>query len=273
MYSGLIIFSKHSGVFLGAHQKIDRVARKRLGLMLPNPDMFPKTKEILHFEGLNGPDGIKRKSPAKDEPWHYFNPFDETDTQLLDIISGHHKKLVAELVAGNRERVAFEAAWLAHALVDGLTPAHHYPYEEELSKLRKGEGLETRTNFKKKLIMAGDTRREKVKNNWKMWGGGGLYTTHASFEMGFATLIRPLSFGEVVVDETEIKRFLKKGLREWYRHTAREVAVLDMYHNYYKKGWTPKLAWQVRHKLGPIMVQSVIVAWYAALVEAKIVEL
>lgn len=261
-----------SGRVLGAHQKIDRVARKQLGKLLPDDTLFPKSRKILHFEGSKGPDAIKRKSPAHDEPWHYFDPFNDTDTQLIELIDDHYKQLVAELIAGNPERTAFEAAWLAHALVDGLTPAHHYPYEEKMTELRSGEGRETRTTIKEKWIMHGATRREKATNNWKMWGAKGLVLTHGMFEMGVATLIMPLGFGEVTVKKKEVKRFHEIGLANWYRHTAREIAVLDMYKNYYKKGWTPKLAWQVRHRLGPIMVHSVTLVWYMALIDAKLVE-
>lgn len=272
MYSGMTIFTKYSGRLLGAHQKIDRVARRHLTKLLPNKTAFPPIRQILQFEGLNGPDGIKRKSPAVDEPWHYMNPFDDKDTQLVDLIQEHYHNLVRELRAQNQERVAFEAAWLSHAIVDGLTPAHHYPYEEKLVELRGGEGLETRTTFKKKLVMPGETRREQVKNNWKMWGPKGLFTTHASFEMGVATLIAPLNFGEAQPTKRDIERMRKLGPVEWFRRTAREVAVLDMYHAYYQKGWTPKLAYQVRHQLGPAMVRTITLTWYMAVCDAGLIE-
>lgn len=271
MYSGTTL-TKYSGRVLGAHQKIDRVARKHLAKLLPEDTVFPRTKNILHFEGKNGPDAIKVKSPAKDEPWHYFNPFDESDLQLLELIETHYKNLVKHLKAGNQERTAFEAAWLAHALVDGLTPAHHYPYEEKLTELRGGEGIETRTTYKEKLIMHGHTRREKVRNNWKMWGARGLYTTHTLFEMGVATLIRPLTFTEAIPTDKEIKLMQEIGPVEWFKRAAREIAVLDIYKRYYEKGWTPKLAWQVRHKLGPTIVQTVCLTWYAALIDAHIMD-
>ena len=135
MYSGTT-FTNFSGSVLGGHQKIDRVARKYLRKITEDTDGFPKIRSIIHFEGKNGPDGIKRKSPAKDEPWHFYDPFDEDDSQLLELIDGHYKILVKELKKGTPEKAAFDAAWIAHALVDGLTPAHHYPYEETLEELR-----------------------------------------------------------------------------------------------------------------------------------------
>ncbi len=269
MYSGTTL-TKYSGRVLGAHQKIDRVARRHLTKLLADKSAFPSIRPILQFEGRNGPDAIKRKSPAVDEPWHYFDPFDEADTQLLGLIQDHYDNLVKELKIGNKERAAFEAAWLAHALVDGLTPAHHYPYEKELALLRGGDSLESRTTIKDKLVMPGITRRAKVQNNWKMWGPKGLFTTHGLFEMGFATIIAPLNFAEVVPTDTELASIEEIGIVEWFKRAAREIAVLDMYKNYYKKGWTPKLAWQVRHRLGPTIVQTVTLAWYAAVLDASL---
>lgn len=271
MYSGTTL-TKYSGRVLGAHQKIDRIARKHLAKLLEDDKVFPKISQILHFEGKNGPDGIKRKSPAKDEPWHYFNPFDDTDSKLTDLIDNHYKQLVKELKTGNKERISFEAAWLAHALVDGLTPAHHYPYEEKLIELMGGQGLETRTSVRKKSIMPGDTRRKQIKNNWEMWGAKGLLMTHWWFEVGISTIIKPLAFGDAVPKQKDINRIREVGVVDYFRQSAREIAVLDMYNRYYEKGWTPKLAYDVRHKLGPIIIKSVTLTWYAALADAKVID-
>ncbi len=267
MYSGTTL-SKYSGRLLGAHQKIDRVARRHLGRIMPPETAFPAARLILHFEGKNGPDGIKRKSPARDEPWHYFDPFDPNDGELLDLIEDHYKHLVRELKKGNQERAAFEAAWLAHAIVDGLTPAHHYPYEEKLTELRGGAGKETRTTIRHKLVMPGKTRPQQLKNNWLMWGPKGLLTTHGLFEIGIATILLPLTFSEARPTDKEVDLIKEIGIKEWFVRAAREIAMLGMYERYYEKGWTPKLAWEVRHKLGPTIVKSVTLVWYAALSEA-----
>ena len=267
MYSGSTL-TKTSGRILGAHQKFDKVARKHLAKIADGHAQFPTARKILHFEGKNGPDALKRKSPAKDEPWHYYSPFDDQDSILVKLIEDHYKQLVRELKQGNDERVAFEAAWLAHALVDGLTPAHHYPYEKKLVELRGGEGIETRTSIKAKWIIPGINRREKVKNNFKMWGPKGLITTHGLFELGIATIIAPLTFKEAVPSEHDIARMMDIGVIAWFQAAAREIAVMDMYGAYYKRGWTPKLAWLVRHKLGTVITQTITLTWYSALVEA-----
>jgi hypothetical protein len=262
MYSGSTLTNVSGNVF-GAHQKIDKVARKALSEHLVDNHHFPSIRKILHFEGKNGPDGIKRKSPAKDEPWHYYDPFDPEDGQLIELINEHLQLLTQALKQHNTEKSAFEAAWLAHAVVDGLTPAHHYPYETELEKLR-GEGKETRTTVKAKLIMPGDTKRAMVKNNWHMWGAKGLLTTHFLFEIGAAMLFAPMhpKFGRP--NTYDIKTLKHIGYEEYFKRIAREVALLNMYEEFYKRGWTPKLAQTARKELAPLMGSTVALAWYQA---------
>lgn len=269
MYSGTTL-TPLSGRIVGAHQKIDRLARTALGKVLASHTDFPSKRAILHFEGVNGPDALKRKSPAKDEPWHYYAPFDESDTQLLDIIDDHYKLLVEALRTKDEVRAAFEAAWLAHAIVDGLTPAHHYPYEAELTELRGGEGIESRTTIKAKLLMPGSTRRQQVHNNWRMWGPKGLLTTHGLFEWGIAAIILPLSARStnVKLRQHDLDELKEHGILDLFKRKAREVAALGMYDYYYKQGWTPQLASQVRKILAPKIVQMVTLAWYAAAMEA-----
>jgi hypothetical protein len=50
MYSGSTL-TKYSGRILGAHQKIDRIARKHLDLLISDRNLFPQIKDILLFEG------------------------------------------------------------------------------------------------------------------------------------------------------------------------------------------------------------------------------
>lgn len=270
MYSGSTL-SAYSGRLLGAHQKIDRVARRHLGRLLPSCN-FPDIRSILHFEGDNGPDAIKRKSPAKDEPWHYLQPFDLEDTQLIDLIEDHYAKLVTALKAGDSVRSAFEAAWLAHAVVDGLTPAHHHPYEEKLVELRGGLGIEDRTTIGKKIIMPGHTKRHAVRNNWLMWGPKGLFTTHAAFEAGVAMLIAPLRITRALPKMDKIANFQSQPIGDWFRAQAQEVADLELYDKFCASGWTMSLANRVRSQLAPRLVESVTLVWYGALSEAGLAE-
>lgn len=268
MYSGTTI-SKHSGRVLGAHQKIDRVARRHLDLLLPQ-NTFPSIKRILHFEGVNGPDAIKRKSPAHDEPWHFIQPFDETDKLLTDQINDHYDNLVASLRSQDSIRASFEAAWLAHAVVDGLTPAHHYPFEEKLSELRGGEGIETRRSVKEKIFFPGETLREQAKNNWGFWGPKGIFTMHFAFEWGVSTLMKPLRLKTALPSDAELRSFQKSSIDNWFRSVAQDVANLELYDSFCKHGWTKQLAKSVRLQLAPTLVKSVTIIWYGALAEAKV---
>jgi hypothetical protein len=270
MYSGFTL-TDFSGKIIGAHQKIDKEAREHLGTLIDGRDLFPSSKSILKFEGKNGPDGLKRKSPGKNEPEHYFSPFDD-DGVLIGIIKEHYKNLVQELENHNKERVAFEAAWLAHSIVDGLTPAHHYPYKEELSKLLEHSKVTDQSSVKDKLIMPGKTVVDMLQNNWKMWGPKGLMFTHGLFELGAAILLAPVSFDKYMVEPKDLSKIQKIGLVEYFVQQAREIAVLDIYETYSKRGWTPKLAKIIRSKLGPAMVNTVTLAWYLALTDAGIIE-
>ncbi len=256
----------------GAHQKIDSLARGSLKKLLKKDAVFPGKRLILHFEGINGPDAIKRKSPAQDEPWHYYSPFDEADTQLLTIISNHYDALVEALKQRDEVRASFEAAWLAHAIVDGLTPPHHHPYEAELSALRGGEGLETRNTIKGKLLMPGDTRLQQVSNNWKMWGPHGLLAAHGFFEFGAAALIKPFTQKQVELTPADIAELSEHGVLKLFTRKAREIDALGMYESYKKHGWTRNLVRQARRTMVPAMVHMVTLAWYAACVDAGLAQ-
>ena len=269
MYSGTTLKgSKHFDAWFGAHQKIDRTARRHLELLLPGTH-FPQRKSILRFEGLDGPDGIKRKTPAQGEPWHYIDPTDGSDTQLLDIISDHYTNLITALREHNDARSGFEAAWLAHAIVDGLTPAHHYPYEEELVRLRGGAGIETRTSPKEKLVIPGDTLPQRLSNNWQMWGDKGLLATHIAFEIGVAVMLTPLRLKRAFPTESELQKIPKIDVREFFMERAKQINDLQMYQLFYKSGWTPKLASITRKQLVPTIVNTVTLVWYAAADEAS----
>lgn len=266
MYSGTT-FSNHSGNIAGAHQKIDRSALRVLERSV-NIKHFPTKKLILYFEGKNGPDGIKSKSPAQNEPWHFYDPFDPEDDSLLEDIRHHYDNLVSELKSGNFERAGFEASWLSHALVDGLTPAHHYPYEEELMSLRGGEGNETRNTIKEKLIMKGDKPSEVVRNNWQAWGIKGFMISHTTFELGCAALMFPLNFKNLSLSSEELRLAKEVGVEQMFEQAARRIALSNIYDQYMQYGWTVKLAKQIREDLVPEMIKTVATAWYLALNEA-----
>lgn len=261
MYSGTTLRNA-SGKVIGTHQKIDRVARRYFGGLLPITK-FPTAQQIIHFEGTNGPDGIKRKSPAKDEPWHYIDPTDHSDVAIFEMIEDHSYNLRKALQEENYERAAFEAAWLAHTITDGLTPAHHYPLEEKLEELR-GEGLETRTSFKQKVVMPGVNRRDRFKKNWEFWGAKGVMTTHFLFEIGIATSIAPLRLNKCRPNPNELVRARTEGVLPLFKEALAHIHSLKMYETFHRHGWNQKIARQTRQILIPTIIKTVTLAWYAA---------
>lgn len=253
---------------MGVHQKIDSVAYRHIRSLKHVPVPFPSRLQILHFEGLNGPDGIKRKSPAQDEPWHYINPADPSDTLLSTMILDHLHNLTAALQAENMERAAFEAAWMAHAIVDGLTPAHHYPLEAKLEELR-GEGLETRITPKDKLLLPGKNRRTQLRNNWEYWGAKGVMTTHLAFELGVATTIAGLRFEDSQPSAAAVEALEKSGFEAIFRGSLVKVSDMKMYEEFGRLGWTRHLARETRQVLIPEIIKTVTLGWYQAVMEAQ----
>lgn len=270
MYSGTTLKSlRYFDAWFGAHQKIDRIARRHLRELLMGNVAFPKVRDILKFEGLNGPDGIKRKAPGKNEPWHFYDPSNPDDDRLVEVIDLHYRDLVESLLNDDAERAAFEAAWLAHAIVDGLTPAHHYPFEKELVKLRSGQGRETRNSTREKLFMHGDTAMERLYNNWRMWGDRGLLATHFAFEWGIAVMATPLRLNRSRPTESHIEKLSRQQPGVLFKERAERIAAMNMYTAFYKSGWTPKLAKQVRQELLPTIINTVTLVWYRAAMEAR----
>lgn len=269
MYSGTTFRTK-SGRVMGVHQRIDRLARQELAKLTSKQQVFPNVHDILHFEGLNGPDGIKRKSPGQDEPWHYIDPTDHNDDGLRQMIRDHIVNLTNALAVRDNERSAFEAAWLAHAITDGLTPAHHYPLEEKLEELRGGEGLETRNTRRKKIVLPGETRRHMLRNNWEFWGAKGVMTTHFLFELGIATTLAATGkVPDTVPTGNDIVRLKNDGYEPLFNEALYRVADLKLYEEFYRVGWTRRLAHDTRELLIPEIVRSVTLAWYCAVLAAE----
>ena len=103
-----------------------------------------------------------------------------------------------------------------------------------------------------------------------MWGPKGLMSTHALFELGVAAIIAPLSLSSSMPKEEDIKRMQEIGVTEYFKQTAREIAVQDLYMRFYKRGWTTKLTLDIRNKLVPTITKTVTLAWYCAILDSKI---
>lgn len=267
MYSGTTFRTK-SGRVIGVHQKIDRVAHRHIKNRLPKRYYFPTIQEILHFEGINGPDGIKRKSPARDEPWHYVDPAKPEDRAIITMMNDHIYNMATAIKAKNRERIAFEAAWLSHAIVDGLTPAHHYPLDEKIEELW-GKPKEERLTIRDKNIIRGKSRRDTFLKNWEYWGARGVFTNHIMFEWGVATAIAPLRLEDTSPSKEAFDRIETEGFEVIFYEMLHDIADLHMYEEFCKLGWTRQLVGETRDILIPDIIKAVTLAWYQATVLAK----
>lgn len=268
MYAGTT-FRRDSGRIVGVHQKIDRVARRHLKKVIPDGIVFPTIAQILHFEGINGPDGIKRKSPSKDEPWHYVDPTKPDDRGIIILMNDHMANLTVSLRSGDTERASFEAAWLAHAIVDGLTPAHHYPLNDKIEELW-GKPHTERLTKRDKTIIKGINRRDTMSKNWEYWGVGGVFSAHLAFELGIASTIATLRFNDAFPSQLDMRRLEKNGFESLLIASMHKIYNLHLYDEFGNKGWTRRLANQTRKVLIPEIIKIVCLAWYNAANEAKI---
>ena len=80
----------------------------------------------------------------------------------------------------------------------------------------------------------------------------------------------PMRFHLCSPTDFDVKTLHEIGIVEYFKRASREVAMLNMYENYYKTGWTSKLARQTRDELVPILIKTVTLAWYSALRDSKL---
>ena len=269
MYATLDIFenSKHSGKLIGVHQKLDKVARKLLDAKMEGVD-FPTIKEILYFEGSRGPDGIKKKSPGVDDPDYFIIP-SKDDGKLFEIVMNHQHNLAQALKSDNRERAAFEAAWMAHALTDALTPAHHYPYRKVVDELMTDKDYKTLFGHEIKGIMRGETLLQAARNNWLYWGAGGVMTKHIAYEYGVAYIIKPVRLGRLMPKNLEAADLKKVDLKKEFYDAVNKVDSLKMYDHFLDAGWTTQLAVETREILIPEIVRLIVLGWASSIELAK----
>lgn len=264
MYSTIpILKNSKTGKIVGTHQKLDRAARRSLPRILSTSVNFPSSKEIVYFEGSRGPDGLKRKSPGIDEPTHFIIPGDD-DGNLIKIILDHQHNLKNALKKNDRVRAAFEAAWLAHAITDGLTPAHHFPLSDAADELM------TKKEFVKifgqpiKGIMHGETALETVRNNWRYWGAGGYMSKHVAFEYGVAITTAAIPY-KTLTTKITIKDRKNLNLEQIFYKSLKKVSKLDMYNRFCKEGWTTEIASEVKRILLPEIIKVIALAWLSAI--------
>lgn len=286
MYSTTTIVknSKLNGRILGTHQRLDLAARRSLARLLGNKN-FPSGKEIIHFEGTRGPDGLKRKSPGEDEPSHMLvdekgdftleksGPAHQKGHERLDqrsvleLVRDHRCNLVKALREKNEVRAAFEAAWMAHMVTDSLTPAHHFPLEAVREELMTDKEMLKVFGEPIKGMVHGRNVFETLRNNWLYWGAKGHMTQHVGYEYGVlmitATLplkriSRPLRFNDL--RDNDFEAYLVEAIDR--------VRAFEMYERFRRDGWTTELAIETQNILLPEIAKAVALGWFSAAVEA-----
>jgi hypothetical protein len=263
MYSGTTL-RHQSGNVVGVHQRIDRVAKRHLIHHIGHEPFFPSIKTILHFEGKNGPDGVKSKSPSMDEPWHYIQPATASAKDpLITIITDHMHNLTVALKKKDEIRAGFEAAWLSHAIVDGLTPAHHYPLAEKIEELW-GKPHTERKSKRDKVLIVSKNKREMLSKNWEYWGSKGVFNLHWSFEWGVATSITLNQFKDIEISDADFTKIEEFGFVKYFLESVKKVDDLKMYEEFAKNGWSVHMGNVSRKQLVPIIMRTVCLAWYAS---------
>ncbi|QQR52087.1 hypothetical protein IPG36_05930 [bacterium] len=264
MYAGFIS-PKRASRHLGVHQRLDVAAYKMIDPYLGDQS-FPPIAHILNFEGYNGPDGIKSKQGLKYKtshdhaPSHLYDPVaDEGEVPIH--IANHYQGLVQALIAKDHVRASFEAAWLAHYVCDGLTPAHHFPLEAKITAEVEKAAL---------TIASGDSSKvtAQVKKHWAIWGPKGHLTTHiVNFEIGIAValLFFPIK-GRL--SEAEVAQASQQGPVDYFKVVARQVSDLKLYQQFALHGWTNDLASIVKNTLAPLISRSIGIIWLLASIEA-----
>lgn len=266
MYAGTTL-RRHSGKIVGVHQKIDRIARKSLTKYLPESAFFPSIKQILYFEGKNGPDAVRYMNPVVDKPWHFIDPTKPQDRKLIITIENHMANLTNSLMDDDHIRASFEATWLAHSIVDGLTPAHHYPLHDKIEELW-GKPRHEITGGKTKNIIRGANRRDTILKNWEYWGAKGVMTAHIMFEMGIASAISSDNFKRTGPSVDDIESLKINGFELEFIKSLNLINDMKLYDEFGKTGWTRRLASQTKKILIPEIVKVVTLAWYQAASDA-----
>lgn len=269
MYAGFIT-PKRVIKKVGIHQRLDAAGYRMIEPYLPIDGSFPPIKDILHFEGYNGPDGLnskiglrpkglKPKDPHEHNPSHLYDPATDSG-EVPHHIESHYKSLVDALKREDSIRASFEASWMAHYIGDGLTPAHHWPLEHKIAEAAEKAS---------RSLKNGDTGKfaAQFQKHWAIWGAKGHMTTHMNFELGiaFALLIFPI---RPIFSEYELSRALRLGPVEYFKSEARAVAELDLYERFYREGWTNDLALIIKNQLAPRAASCIGLLWLMALLEA-----
>ena len=244
MNSGFLTFAAKGKAFrsVGTHQRFDREAFRLVSPFI-NHDNFPRRKDILLFEGVGGPDGLKFKGNYDTN--HMWDPVNEIGF-LPTWIESHLASMTQALREKDMVEASFHAGWMAHYLTDSLTPAHHLSHD---------------------LIAAEYEEKSKARKGGLYWGRKGLMSSHVHFEAGIATsmVMSPI---RADFDRALYERIKKHGLAHCVREESYRISQLGLYDKFLKKGWSSKLAREIKLSVVPRIPQLIAAAWLLAYEQA-----
>lgn len=254
---------------IATHQRLVLASRRQLSRYLPAHASFPKAGKIVHFEGVNGPDGLASKRSAGDEPYQFIKPGTDGG-KLIRHIKHHLYNLNRAYKKGDEVKMAFEAAWMSHMMIDGLTPAHQQPFKDQLKELDDREMSEVNSRIMR-IISPGDGPVDFLVKNWKRLGPGGVGTNHMMFEAGVDFLVMPLHPRQLMtsLSRGDVRRAKSGKFIELYLESVNKVAKMEIFERYVDEGWTAELARDVREVLLPEIVRCVTLGWIAGIYSGK----
>ena len=268
MFSRTILSDKRSEK-IASHQRIIRICHHQVMRHLPPKNHFPTARAIIHFEGKNGPDGLPSKHAIDDEPYQFINP-EHNDGKLMKHIENHLHNAHVAYRRRNTVRLEFELSWLQHMVVDGLTPAHHQPFKDQLKAMDSRTQQQLNSLFKR-IFVPGRNFRDIFQKNWRRLGPRGLGTNHILFEAGIDFLIMPLrpKTYDVEISKYDIEKAKTGHFKDIYLASVHDIARLKMFERYEAQGWTTSLATDTREILIPTCIRMVTLAWLAAIYKGK----
>lgn len=244
MNSGVLTFATRGKAFktIGTHQKFDREAYRLIRPALKQ-GIFPMRREVLQFEGMGGPDGLKFKGKYKGD--HLWDPIKEIGHMPV-WIEVHYNNLVEAIREGDRIKAAFEAGFMAHYLTDSLTPAHHLSWKEAEAEYENSS---------------------KLRKKWLYYGRKGLMSSHVAFEAGVSSTI---SFGRLKTkfDTDLYERVQSDGIQAVVKQESRTIAEHQLYRKFLEKGWNVAIARAVKRVVVPRIPQLIAAAWLSAYADA-----
>jgi hypothetical protein len=147
-----------------------------------------------------------------------------------------------------------------------MTPAHHFPLHAKIDALAS-DPCHRPDQSRRRLSRSGAPKIGNIRRCWAIWGAKGLHTTHQNFEIGIATalLLQPI---RATLNLSQLAEARRVGPVEFFKAQALEIAQLNLYERFYKRGWTADLGRLVKRQLAPQTAEVIGIIWLLACLES-----